>query len=100
MEMVLNPGLSIATHNVEQTVSLEVALVRRAQEGDQAAFRLLVEKYQSKVFSIIHGVLRNRNDVQTIRISVENVDVLEPRVHCPGNKRHAWPVWVGPRVLK
>jgi RNA polymerase sigma-70 factor (ECF subfamily) len=70
MEMVLNPGLSIATHiaskNVEQTVSPEVALVRRAQEGDQAAFRLLVEKYQSKVFSIIHGVLRNRNDVEDI----------------------------------
>jgi RNA polymerase sigma-70 factor (ECF subfamily) len=66
MEMVLNPGLSIATHNVEQTVSPEVALVRRAQEGDQAAFRLLIEKYQSKVFSIIHGVLRNRNDVEDI----------------------------------
>jgi RNA polymerase sigma-70 factor (ECF subfamily) len=70
MEMVLNPGLSIATHlatqKVEQTVSPEVALVRRAQEGDQAAFRLLVEKYQSKVFSIIHGVLRNRNDVEDI----------------------------------
>ena len=68
--MALNPGLSIATrittHNVEQTVSPEVALVRRAQEGDQAAFRLLVEKYQSKVFSIIHGVLRNRNDVEDI----------------------------------
>jgi RNA polymerase sigma-70 factor (ECF subfamily) len=70
MEIALNPGLSIATHiatrNVEQTVSPEVALVRRAQEGDQAAFRLLVEKYQSKVFSIIHGVLRNRNDVEDI----------------------------------
>jgi RNA polymerase sigma-70 factor (ECF subfamily) len=70
MEMALNPGLSITTrittHNVEQTVSPEVALVRRAQEGDQAAFRLLVEKYQSKVFSIIHGVLRNRNDVEDI----------------------------------
>src|SRR5271154_5254231 len=71
MEMVLNPGLSIATqaistHNVEQTVSPEVALVRRAQGGDEAAFRQLVEKYQSKVFSIIHGVLRNRNDVEDI----------------------------------
>jgi RNA polymerase sigma-70 factor (ECF subfamily) len=70
MEMVLNPGLSIATHiathKVEQPISPEVALVRRAQEGDQAAFRLLVEKYQSKVFSIIHGVLRNRNDVEDI----------------------------------
>ncbi len=71
MEMVLNPGIGIAirssaTHKVEPNVSPEVALVRRAQEGDQAAFRLLIEKYQSKVFSIIHGVLRNRNDVEDI----------------------------------
>jgi RNA polymerase sigma-70 factor (ECF subfamily) len=58
--------LSIATPKVEPNASPEVALVRRAQEGDQAAFRLLVEKYQSKVFSIIHGVLRNRNDVEDI----------------------------------
>src|SRR5258706_5852607 len=70
MEMALNPGLGIATRKVEQTaspgVNVEVALVRRAQAGDQAAFRQLVEKYQSKVFSIIHGVLRNRNDVEDI----------------------------------
>ncbi|SRR6266404_441369 len=70
MEMALNPGLVIATRKVEQTASpggnVEVALVRRAQAGDQAAFRIIVEKYQSKVFSIIHGVLRNRNDVEDI----------------------------------
>jgi RNA polymerase sigma-70 factor (ECF subfamily) len=74
MEMVLNPGLGIAirtaAQNLDQTsspeVSPEVALVRRAQTGDQAAFKLLIEKYQSKVFSIIHGVLRNRNDAEDI----------------------------------
>lgn len=41
-------------------------LVRRAQAGDQAAFRDLVERYQSKVFSIIHGIVRQRNDVEDI----------------------------------
>ncbi len=67
MEIALNPGLGIATQTqVEPNVSPEVALVRRAQGGDQAAFSLIVEKYQSKVFSIIHGVLRNRNDVEDI----------------------------------
>src|SRR5258708_24883273 len=66
MEIALNPGLGILTLTVEQNVSPEVALVRRAQAGDQAAFRIIVEKYQSKVFSIIHGVLRNRNDVEDI----------------------------------
>ena len=44
----------------------EGALVRRAQTGDESAFQELVEKYQSKVFSIIHGIVRQRNDVEDI----------------------------------
>src|SRR5438477_4609023 len=44
----------------------EGALVRRAQAGDEPAFREIVEKYQSKVFSIIHGIVRQRNDVEDI----------------------------------
>jgi RNA polymerase sigma-70 factor (ECF subfamily) len=41
-------------------------LVRRAQSGDETAFQEIVEKYQSKVFSIIHGIVRQRNDVEDI----------------------------------
>jgi len=44
----------------------EGALVKRAQAGDEAAFREIVERYQSKVFSIIHGIVRQRNDVEDI----------------------------------
>src|SRR3954449_3682042 len=44
----------------------EGALVRRAQSGDESAFREIVERYQSKVFSIIHGIVRQRNDVEDI----------------------------------
>ena len=44
----------------------EGILVRRAQAGDEAAFRDIVERYQSKVFSIIHGIVRQRNDVEDI----------------------------------
>ncbi len=44
----------------------EGTLVRRAQAGDEGAFREIVEKYQSKVFSIIHGIVRQRNDVEDI----------------------------------
>jgi RNA polymerase sigma-70 factor (ECF subfamily) len=44
----------------------EGALVRRAQAGDQTAFQEIVERYQSKVFSIIHGIVRQRNDVEDI----------------------------------
>jgi len=51
---------------VDYQNSQEGALVRRAQAGDQAAFREIVEHYQSKVFSIIHGIVRQRNDVEDI----------------------------------
>lgn len=44
----------------------DVELVRRAQKGDEEAFRKLVEKYQSRVLSIIYGILRNRNDAEDI----------------------------------
>jgi RNA polymerase sigma-70 factor (ECF subfamily) len=44
----------------------EGALVQRAQAGDEVAFREIVERYQSKVFSIIHGIVRQRNDVEDI----------------------------------
>ena len=44
----------------------EAALVRRAQAGDQIAFREIVERYQAKVFSIIYGILRNHNDAEDI----------------------------------
>lgn len=44
----------------------EGALVKRAQAGDETAFREIVERYQSKVFSIIHGIVRQRNDVEDI----------------------------------
>ncbi len=50
----------------QPAVSAEVALIRRAQSGEEEAFREIVERYQGKVFSIIHGVVRNRNDSEDI----------------------------------
>src|SRR5215469_4454704 len=44
----------------------EAALVRRIQGRDEIAFREIVERYQAKVFSIIHGILRNHNDAEDI----------------------------------
>ena len=46
--------------------SEEAALVRRVQARDEMAFREIVERYQSKVFSIIYGILRNHNDAEDI----------------------------------
>jgi RNA polymerase sigma-70 factor, ECF subfamily len=44
----------------------EGGLVRRAQQGDETAFAEIVQRYQSKVFSIIHGIVRQRNDTEDI----------------------------------
>ena len=46
--------------------SEEAELVKRVQARDEIAFREIVERYQSKVFSIIFGFLRNRNDAEDI----------------------------------
>ncbi len=54
------------TGRVAYRDSAEAELVRRAQGGDQAAFQQLVERHQSKVFSIIYGIVRNRNDAEDI----------------------------------
>ena len=59
---------------VDHKTSEEADLVRRiqAQDGTSAgtsaelAFREIVDRYQSKVFSIIYGVLRNHNDAEDI----------------------------------
>ena len=55
-----------AKSKVDYQNTPEGALVQRAQAGDEPAFRDIVERYQSKVFSIIHGIVRQRNDVEDI----------------------------------
>jgi RNA polymerase sigma-70 factor, ECF subfamily len=55
-----------AKAKVDYQSTPEGLLVQRAQAGEEAAFREIVERYQSKVFSIIHGIVRQRNDVEDI----------------------------------
>jgi RNA polymerase sigma-70 factor (ECF subfamily) len=51
---------------VDHRNSEEAILVRRVQAKDEIAFKEIVERYQSKVFSIIFGILRNHNDAEDI----------------------------------
>jgi len=51
---------------VESQTNPEAALVRRCQSGDQQAFQQIVEQHQAKVFSIIYGIVRSRNDAEDI----------------------------------
>ena len=62
-----------ARTRVDHKHSEEAALVRRVQARDEMAFREIVERYQSKVFSIIYGILRNRNDAEDIEIGRAHV---------------------------
>ncbi len=40
----------------------DLTLVNRCKEGDQQAFRLLVKRYERKVFSVAFGMLKDRED--------------------------------------
>lgn len=44
----------------------EAALVARAQAGDQMAFFEIVDCYQSRVYSIIHRLLRDRSESEDV----------------------------------
>jgi RNA polymerase sigma-70 factor (ECF subfamily) len=59
-------GRTRARTRVEHKAGEEAALVRRVQARDEIAFREIVDRYQAKVFSIIYGILRNRNDAEDI----------------------------------
>lgn len=51
---------------VENRQTEEADLVRRVQARDEIAFKEMVDRYQSKIFSIIYGILRNQNDAEDI----------------------------------
>src|SRR5512136_2933126 len=63
------PAMGEATRTrtrVDYRASEEADLVRRAQARDELAFAEIVGRYQTKVFSIIYGILRHRNDAEDI----------------------------------
>jgi len=40
----------------------DLSLVKRVREGDQRAFKLLVERYQRKVYSVAYGMLKDKEE--------------------------------------
>ncbi|MCH8269378.1 MAG: sigma-70 family RNA polymerase sigma factor [Acidobacteria bacterium] len=44
----------------------ETVLVRNCQAGDPEAFQMLVERYQRRVFSIAHSLIRKSADVEDV----------------------------------
>lgn len=60
----------------------DINLVKRSRNGDRDAFRMLVERYQRRVFGLCYGMVRNQDDamdlVQDTFIKVfKNLDSFE-----------------------
>jgi len=44
----------------------DTELVRRIREGDAEALRLVVERYQDRIFALIHGIVRDAHEVEDV----------------------------------
>ncbi|MGH9354329.1 MAG: RNA polymerase sigma factor [Terriglobia bacterium] len=44
----------------------EIEWIHRAQQGEEEAFRLLVEKYQRRVLSLVFHLVRQQNEVEDL----------------------------------
>jgi RNA polymerase sigma-70 factor, ECF subfamily len=44
----------------------ERQVVRRAQKGDKAAFEILVQRHQNRVFAVARGILKRQQDVEDV----------------------------------
>ena len=66
MEVALSPPAVLLDARPAPETEWETNLVRNCQSGDPDAFRLLVERYQGRVFSIAHTLVRRRDDVEDI----------------------------------
>ena len=64
--MPVTLGQAAAKATVDHHTNPEEALVKRCQAGDEMAFREILERHQARVFSIIYGIIRHRNDAEDI----------------------------------
>jgi RNA polymerase sigma-70 factor (ECF subfamily) len=58
--------MSTIQPNIEQPVSEEMQLVRRAKRGDDSAFEELVRRYDRNVFRIAQHITQNREDAEDV----------------------------------
>ena len=59
------PQRQVAAGNAGAALD-ERALVRHAQNGDKAAFEILVQRHQHRVFAVARGILKRHEDVEDI----------------------------------
>ena len=66
MELAVPVSQVLAPAAPSADLDWDTTLVRSCQNGDPEAFRLVVERYQGKVFSIAHALVRCHADVEDI----------------------------------
>ena len=57
---------------------LDWQIVQRVQQGDKAAFNVLVKKYQHRIANLISRYVSNHGDVADVAQEVEAVHAAEP----------------------
>jgi RNA polymerase sigma-70 factor, ECF subfamily len=64
MELTLALGASRAHETAQGSEPCDSLLVARVVNGDQEAFRTLVERHQGPVFALCHRMMRNTHDAE------------------------------------
>jgi RNA polymerase sigma-70 factor (ECF subfamily) len=59
-------GCTSKVRKLQEAAATDELLVERLRAGDAAAFKELVDRYQSRVLSLIWGILRDPNHVEDI----------------------------------
>ena len=57
---------SDSTHAAGREADVDASLVSRVQEGDTAAFNILVSRHRDRLFSIIYNLTSNRDDASDL----------------------------------
>ena len=62
----------VGTEDNERAAELEI--LRAVKAGEAAAYRSIVEKYQGRVYAMVYGMVRNREDAKDAKGFVFFVD--------------------------
>ena len=57
---------TVAGMSKEDSQDADIEMVKAVRAGDATAYRGLVEKYQSRVYNMVYGMVRNREDARDI----------------------------------
>lgn len=66
LNLGLDRGSTVREVALTPDTQAQFELMRRCQHGEPGAFEELVQRFQTRVSSVVHGILRNSNDAEDI----------------------------------